>query len=76
VGMWTTRVLCELSKLLWKSFCDFHRSVISAAARFSSIHLRPTVATDGHGRPGVGSPPGSRAEMTPPDLIASCPYMQ
>jgi hypothetical protein len=33
VGMWESRVLCEISKLLWKSFCDFHRSVISTAAR-------------------------------------------
>ena len=32
--MWESRVLCEISKLLWESFCDFHRSVISIAARF------------------------------------------
>src|SRR5688572_19555575 len=32
--MWESRVLCEISKLLWKSFSDFHRSVISTAARF------------------------------------------
>jgi hypothetical protein len=30
--MWESRVLCEISKLRWKSFCDFHRSVISTAA--------------------------------------------
>ena len=33
VGMWESRVLCEISKHLWESFCDFHRSVISTAAR-------------------------------------------
>lgn len=32
MGMWESRVLCEISKLLWKSFCDFRRSVISTAA--------------------------------------------
>jgi hypothetical protein len=26
VGMWESRVLCEISKLLCESFCDFHRS--------------------------------------------------
>src|SRR5262245_48739510 len=30
--MWESRVLCEISKFLWKSFCDFHRNVISTAA--------------------------------------------
>jgi len=30
--MWESRVLCEISKRLWKSFCDFHRRVISIAA--------------------------------------------
>ena len=34
MGMWESRVLCEISKLLWESFCDFHTSVISTAARF------------------------------------------
>jgi hypothetical protein len=29
--MWESRVLCEISKRLWKSFCDFHRRVISIA---------------------------------------------
>ena len=28
---WESRVLCEISKLLWESLCDFHRSVISIA---------------------------------------------
>jgi hypothetical protein len=23
--MWESRVLCEISKRLWKSFCDFHQ---------------------------------------------------
>lgn len=34
--MWESRVLSEIAKLLWKSFCDFRRSVISTAARLSS----------------------------------------
>jgi hypothetical protein len=29
--MWESRVLCEISKRLWKSFCDFHRRAISTA---------------------------------------------
>jgi hypothetical protein len=31
VGMWESRVLGEISKRLWKSFCDFHRRGISTA---------------------------------------------
>src|SRR5947208_7460245 len=31
VGMWESRVLCEISKSLWKPFCGFHRDVISIA---------------------------------------------
>ncbi|MPZ19425.1 MAG: PQQ-binding-like beta-propeller repeat protein, partial [Luteitalea sp.] len=31
VGMWESRVLCEISKRLWASFCDVHRRVISTA---------------------------------------------
>ena len=27
--MWESRVLCEISKSLWKPFCGFHRDVIS-----------------------------------------------
>jgi hypothetical protein len=30
--MWKSRVLCEISKRLWKSVCDFHNRVISTAA--------------------------------------------
>ena len=29
--MWESRVLCEISKSLWKPFCGFHRGVISTA---------------------------------------------
>src|SRR5713101_4224983 len=29
--MWESRVLCEISKSLWKPFCGFHRDVISIA---------------------------------------------
>jgi hypothetical protein len=29
--MWESRVLCEISKSLWKPFCGFHRDVISTA---------------------------------------------
>ena len=29
--MWESRVLCEISKRLWKSFCDFHGGGISTA---------------------------------------------
>ena len=25
VEVWESRVLCEISKLLWKSVCDFHQ---------------------------------------------------
>src|SRR5262245_29837182 len=30
--MWKSRVLCEISKVRWKSFCDFHGPAISSAA--------------------------------------------
>jgi hypothetical protein len=29
--MWESRVLCEISKPRWKSFCDFHGGGISTA---------------------------------------------
>ena len=31
VGMWESRVLCEISKSLWKPFCGFHGDAISTA---------------------------------------------
>jgi hypothetical protein len=31
VGMWKSRVRCEISKRLWKSFCDFQSRVMSTA---------------------------------------------
>jgi hypothetical protein len=31
--MWESRVLCEISKRRWKSFCDFHGRDISTAVR-------------------------------------------
>ena len=41
VGMWESRALCEISKRLWKSICDFHGRVISIAFRncFTSFPL-------------------------------------
>jgi len=36
--MWESRVLCEVSKRLWKSFCDFHGRVISVGAWFFVSH--------------------------------------
>ena len=50
MGMWESRVLCEISKLLWKSFCDFHRSVISTAA--SSFESSPPRLDRGIADPG------------------------
>src|SRR5262245_47892923 len=41
--MWKSRVLCEISKLRWKSFCDFHRSDISTAV-YASPSLTPSWA--------------------------------
>ena len=29
--MWESRVLCEISKALWKPFCGFHSAAISTA---------------------------------------------
>src|SRR5262245_3189292 len=40
IGLWECGNLAfssEISKLLWKSFCDFHRSVISTATFFVVI---------------------------------------
>ncbi len=31
MGMWESRVLCEISKSLWKPFLGFQRDVISTA---------------------------------------------
>jgi hypothetical protein len=31
--MWESRVLCEISKSVWESFCDFRGDVISTARR-------------------------------------------
>jgi len=31
VGMWESRVLCEICKSLWKPFCGFHGDAISTA---------------------------------------------
>ena len=39
VGMWASRVVCEMSKRLWASFCDVHRRVISTAASSSVMVL-------------------------------------
>jgi hypothetical protein len=44
--MWESRVLGEISKRLWKSFCDFHRRVISIAASLFVSH-RPSSAAAG-----------------------------
>jgi hypothetical protein len=42
VGMWESRVLREISKRRWESFCDFHgRGISTAAGR------RPVVIRDG-----------------------------
>ena len=47
VGMWESRVLCEISKSLWKPLWGFHRDVIStavfagAAVSEAEIRVRP-----------------------------------
>ena len=35
--MWESRVLCEISKRLWKSLCDFHRRGISTAVSLDLV---------------------------------------
>ena len=37
--MWESRVVCEISKSLWKPFLGFHRDVISIAV--FSFYQRP-----------------------------------
>ena len=39
VRMWESRVLCEISKALWKPFCGFHGAVICIAI-FGIVHDR------------------------------------
>ena len=39
MGMWESRGLCEISKRLWKSICDFHSRVISTAGCALRDHL-------------------------------------
>ena len=43
VGMWESRVLCEISKSLWKPLWGFHSDVISTAVSCLSPRPRPEV---------------------------------
>ena len=45
VGMWESRVLCEISKSLWKPFWGFHRDVISTAVWPFPL-VRPVIRGD------------------------------
>ena len=48
VGMWESRVLCEISKSLWEPFWGFHRDGISTAVFAGGV--------GGHRIPGVLRP--------------------
>ena len=48
--MWESRVLCEISKVRWKSFCDFHGTGISIAV--SGVHAENVGAAASLDRPG------------------------
>ena len=41
--MWESRVLCEISKSLWKPVCDFHGDGISTAV-FTVAMISPAAA--------------------------------
>lgn len=43
VGMWESRVLCEISKSLWKPCCGFHGDAISTAV-FAVTEIEPGVS--------------------------------
>ena len=55
--MWESRVLCEISKALWKPFCGFHSAGISIAVSAFVV------------RRGIGS--GSTDEDAPGTTIGS-----
>src|SRR6516225_7058446 len=40
VGMWESRVLCEISKSLWEPLLGFHRDAISTAIFVVARHAR------------------------------------
>ena len=42
--MWESRVLCEISKALWKPFSGFHGADISIAD-FSCLGVRPRIVS-------------------------------
>ncbi len=42
--MWESRVVCEISKALWKPFCGFHGADISIAD-FSWLGVRPWIVS-------------------------------
>ena len=48
--MWESRVLCEIPKVRWKSFCDFHGTGISIAV--SGVHAENVGAAASLDRPG------------------------
>ena len=59
--MWESRVLCEMSKALWKPFCGVHRAGISIAD-FPLVDVRPGIVSRSNVKdaPGatIGSPVG------------------
>jgi hypothetical protein len=81
VEMWKSRDVCEISKGLWKSFCDFHRPDISISRgptvpddERSAVQLdRTGCRRSGARRVAVDlAPPGSTWQRVEP-LIARAP---
>ena len=79
--MWESRVLCEISKALWKPFCGFHGADISIAD-FLCLGVRPRIVSRlnvedapgatiamGEGR----APPGKRGMTADRRIIAEPP---
>ena len=57
VGMWESRVLCEISKSLWKPFCGFHGDAISTAVfAVARDRARGELACTDAGSPDVTCP--------------------
>ena len=70
--MWESRVLCEISKVRWKSFCDFHGTGISIAV--SGVHAENVGAAASLDRPGC--PREDAIDRIEGKGLSGCPRMR
>jgi DNA-binding IclR family transcriptional regulator len=63
--MWESRVLCETSKRLWKSFCDFHSRAISTAVFGAGANVHAAILKLDPGRAIGSAAIGEVTQRTP-----------